>query len=82
MTKRDAALRKLSAAQFAAWDLHLYLDTHPWDTQALGAFEQATARAARLRTEYEDAYGPLTVSAAGAGWCKGPWPWDYQECDR
>ena len=28
-------LKKLSAAEFALWDLHLYLDTHPCDTKAL-----------------------------------------------
>ena len=51
MNKRETALRCLSAAQFAAWDLHLYLDTHPWDTQAAEAFRQASMRAKRLRAE-------------------------------
>lgn len=82
MTKRETALRRLSAAQFAAWDLRLYLDTHPWDTQAMETFRRAADRAARLRAEFETAYAPLTAAASrGNEWIEGPWPWDEQECD-
>ena len=83
MNQRETALRRLSAAQFAAWDLHLYLDTHPWDTQAMEAFRQATFRAKRLRAEFEEAFAPLTAAACNANeWIKTPWPWDEQECAR
>lgn len=28
-------MREISAVKFAAWELHLYLDTHPCDEKAL-----------------------------------------------
>ena len=44
MTKRETMLRRLSAAQFTQWELHLYLDTHPSDLQALALFRKCDAR--------------------------------------
>lgn len=44
MTKRETMLRRLSAAQFTQWELHLYLDTHPSDLQALALFKKCDAR--------------------------------------
>ena len=74
MTKRETMLRRLSAAQFTQWELHLYLDTHPSDLQAL-------ARYRALRSEYESQFGSLTaLDATGAEWLKDPWPWDTEEC--
>lgn len=42
MTKRETMLRRLSAAQFTQWELHLYLDTHPSDLQRLHCLKSAT----------------------------------------
>ena len=33
-------IKKLSAAEFALWDLHLYLDTHPGDLAAVGLYNK------------------------------------------
>lgn len=49
MTKRETMLRRLSAAQFTQWELHLYLDTHPSDLQALALFRKCDARYRALR---------------------------------
>ena len=35
MTEREALLKKISTYQFAAYDLQLYLDTHPDDSDTL-----------------------------------------------
>lgn len=35
MTPREKLLLRLSSAQFARWELHMYLDTHPNDMQAI-----------------------------------------------
>ena len=37
MNDREMLLRKLSGAQFALWETHLFLDTHPYDANALTA---------------------------------------------
>ena len=79
MSDRKKLLQKLSAVQFAAWELHMYLDTHPCDTTANEMFRKYTEEAKMLKTEYEKKYGPLTVSSSyEADWLCDPWPWDIQ----
>ena len=82
MTNREAMLKKLSAAQFTAWELHLYLDTHPWDLHMVEAHNRASMKAKVLRDEFEEKFCPLTAAkASGVEWLKGPWPWEIEECD-
>ncbi len=82
MTDRETLLRKLSSAQFALWELHLHLNTHPDDSEALRMHDQYEIRCAKLRREYEDTYGPLSpTTGEGALWLQPPWPWDVTEDD-
>ncbi len=82
MKQREIMLRKLSAAQFVLWEIHLYLDTHPWDLQMLEAYNKAAAKHKMLRAEYEENFCKLTAKKAqGFEWLKGPWPWEIEECD-
>ena len=75
-------LREISAVSFAAWELHLYLDTHPCDEKAIEMHRKYTERATELKKEYEECFGPLThKSGSGYVWIKDPWPWEYMECD-
>ena len=75
-------LRELSSAQFAAWELHPYLDTHKCDEKAAEMHRKYSDRAAELSAEYEERFGPLTHNTeSGAQWLKNPWPWEYKECD-
>lgn len=77
MTERAKLLRSLSAEQFAVWELHLYLDTHPCDKTAQRMHEKHSARAAELREEFEEKFGPLsTRTGEGCEWLKSPWPWE------
>lgn len=81
MTDRDTLLQKLSALQFAAWELHLYLDTHPDDCDALELNEKYGAKSKELTEVFESKYGPLkAMSGSGEMWLKNPWPWDLKEC--
>ncbi|MBQ2775146.1 MAG: spore coat protein CotJB [Clostridia bacterium] len=81
MTNREILLKKLSAAQFTQWELHLYLDTHPSDLQALALFKKCEAKYRMLREEFEEKYGPLShLDSVGAEWLKNPWPWDIEGC--
>ena len=82
MNQREALLKKLSAAQFALWEIHLYLDTHPWDLQMVESHSKARAKYKALLSEYEECFCPLTAAKAnGFEWLKGPWPWEIEECD-
>ena len=74
-------LREISAVNFAAWELHLYLDTHPCDEKAIEMHRKYSERAKELKKEYEECFGPLThKSGSGYVWIKDPWPWEYVEC--
>lgn len=82
MENRCKLLRDLSSAQFAAWELHLYLDTHECDKKALQMQRQYAEIAQRIKREYEELYGPLvTASGSGAAWLSDPWPWEGKECE-
>lgn len=82
MTHREAMLKKLGAAQFKLWEIHLYLDTHPWDLQMVEAHNKCAREYKALRNEFEEKFFPLTASRAqGVEWLKGPWPWEIEEGD-
>lgn len=62
------------ALPFAAWEMRLYLDSHPWDQQALAAYRQICAQS---RGELN--YACLPDSGCGANrwtWIDDPWPWE------
>ena len=78
MTDRERMLRRLSAVEFAAHELHMYLDTHPNDTSAGAALNEYEKQAAVLRKEFEEKFGPLTPGDDGNrwAWIADPWPWN------
>lgn len=80
MNEKCRLLEMLSAAEFAAWEMQLYLDTHPCDRQAIAAGKEYAERAAALRCEYEKRFGSLTARFNDDDtwkWICDPWPWDY-----
>jgi len=71
----------LMAVQFAAYDMALFLDTHPRDAQALSHYAQLVQAWKVLKDEYQKQYGPLTLMDAAQystdewAWLNCPWPW-------
>lgn len=66
---------------FCAYDMLLYLDTHPTDAKALDYYEQCNQLYQNAKSSYEESYGPLTVDVAGErngywDWGKQPLPWE------
>lgn len=60
---------------FAAWELRLYLNTHPHDAEALKIFR-------KLCKEAEDDNYATTFLTDDCctdcwNWVKNPWPWEY-----
>lgn len=80
--RREEMLREVMAAGFTAFDLALYLDTHPYDLKALSIFRASVQRAEMLSKNYQRLYGPLTIFEGASGnynswqWIKSPWPWE------
>lgn len=83
LNDRAELLKKVQAAEFAAYDLLLYLDTHPNCQKALTLFKEKCAEAKKARADFEEKYGPLTACASCAKtpwqWIKNPWVWDKSE---
>lgn len=78
-------LHKISTAQFAAWELHIYLDTHPNDADARRRYKEYEDQARRLVDEYQSKYGPLypqdTMGDTSWDWIDSPWPWETEVCN-
>ena len=80
MDERRKLLMKLSACQFAQYELWLFLDTHPGCAEAMQALNMHRANAAKLKEQYECKFGPLSnPKACGKrwNWVDDPWPCDY-----
>ena len=74
-------MREISAISFAAWELHLYLDSHPYCTEAAKKFAEYRELSKKLLTEYGDKYGPLNETARDTSrwaWISDPWPWEAE----
>ncbi len=61
------------AVPFAAWDLRLFLDTHPNDTAALAAYRQLCSQAGKNYASVPD----YMTNGVRFSWVDGPWPWEY-----
>jgi len=80
---RAQLLQRLQAADFAAHDTALYLNTHPNDTKALAYYKKVCSEACQLREQYTALFGPLrhedVTSDTHWTWINEPWPWERGE---
>ncbi len=60
------------AMNFAAWEVRLYLDTHPNDQRALALYRDLCQQTGTAG--YACAFVPCTQS--GWEWVGDPWPWE------
>ena len=58
--KKDKLLRRLSAMQFAMWEMREFLDTHPNCPDAKALYNAYKEKYDTLAKEYEARFGPLT----------------------
>ena len=82
MNEQERLMRRISANQFAMWELHIYLDTHPGDCEAAAKLEEYRKVTADLTAKYEEAYGPINETPQNTNrwaWIAEPWPWELGE---
>ena len=82
MSEQEKLMRRLNAHRFTAWELHLFLDSHPNNCEAAKKMEETRKKIAELTAQYEAAYGPLNETSDAASrwaWITGPWPWETEE---
>ena len=66
MEDKSKLLQKLQSYNFAAYDMLLYLDTHPDDKSAFEIFKDLVCNVKKIKADYEKIYGPLTPYSAAA----------------
>ena len=80
--EKETLLQQLQNYHFAAYDMLLYLDTHPDDRKAFSLFKELVTKFKKLKEDYENSYGPLCAfSAANSStfdWIESPWPWEKE----
>lgn len=78
-------LQYLDEVSFCAYDLMLYLDTHPDDENARQAFHEYSHKRKHALHLYEEKYGPMRYGHGGPGapysakWVSQAWPWEGGE---
>ncbi len=81
MNKQER-LFEIQKYNFAAYDLLLYLDTHPDDKRAFAMFRELVKKFKKLQSDYENEYGPLEAYNAARfdtfEWLDSPWPWEKE----
>jgi len=79
---KSEIFRQIMALDFTAIDLHLYLNTHPMDQDALMKYNTCVTQCKILRTQYENLYGMISglgdCSPYPWQWINEPWPWEYE----
>ena len=74
---REQMLLRVSAAQFAMWEMRIYMDTHLDNAEAQELYKKYLNRYEKLKEEYEEKFGPLVLGEGNSDdWLKDPWPWD------
>jgi spore coat protein JB len=79
MSEQERLMRRINSYQFASWELHIYLDTHPNDCKAAKQLEEYRKMTDELVAQYETTYGPMHMNSSRTSryaWISDPWPWD------
>lgn len=77
-------LLEIQSLEFSLYDLHLFLDTHPYCTEALKLYKEYSNMLEETKCEYERRYGPISPGGCGLNetcwdWAMKPWPWNQDE---
>ncbi len=82
MENNNDLMNRMLGYRFAAYDMLLYLDTHPEDKKAFEMYKELVCRAKNTMAEYEKVNGPLTGFASAANeafdWLNSSWPWERE----
>lgn len=73
-------LEEIQVVDFVLVELNLYLDTHPYDYEAIQQFNDMAQQSMLLKNRFTEAYGPLVhfghdYSKYPWTWKDAPWPW-------
>lgn len=80
---RGSMMLELAALKMKAHDLHLFLDTHPDDQQALDDFLALVPKIEELQAQISKQFDPISVYESAKttpfNWITAPFPWQLQD---
>lgn len=80
MSNKDQMLKDISIVDFVLVELMLYLDTHPFDRNAMDYFNHYSKIKNQMIKEFSQKYFPLTKDLAESNkewrWGAAPLPWE------
>ncbi len=82
---RKELMEKINQYSFAVNEANLFLDTHPFDQEALDYFQKYRALRVDAIREYDKYFAPLIIDHTESdkipwSWVSEPWPWEGVEC--
>ncbi len=84
---RSELLCEIQIATFEAIETNLFLDTHPYNAEALEALRKYEIKRNEAIAEYENLYGPIMAYGAPGcdessyRWVLEAFPWEMEDCD-
>ena len=79
---KKSLIKEVQIAQFALIETNLYLDTHPYDCEAIRALEIYSERLAAAIEKYEQHCGAIfadSITDIPFDWVKTPFPWETED---
>ena len=80
MTQKDQMLHEIGIVSFVLVELTLYLDTHPFDREAMEYFNHYSRIKNQMEKEFSQKFFPLNMSMAESSkewrWGAAPLPWE------
>ena len=82
---RKELMDTINQCSFAMNEANLFLDTHPFDTDALAYFHKHREHRIEAVKQYAKYYAPLAIDYAVSdktpwSWVNEPWPWEGVDC--
>jgi len=80
MTQKEQLLNDIGTVDFVLVELTLYLDTHPWDCNAMEYFNHYSKIKNQMEKEFSQKYFPLRKDMSESNkewrWGMAPLPWE------
>ncbi len=84
-SERARMMNDINVIDFTLTELRLYLDTHPYDRDAMQYFQHYSSMLQKVIHEYTVKYGPIDANNVGGcmeewKWATDPMPWEGGNC--
>ncbi len=85
MKSKCELMKEIQVATFESVEANLFLDTHPYDKEALDALWKYEHERNAAIAEYEESYGPIMAYGSNANndkgysWVLEPFPWEMED---